>query len=528
MGEFFKKDLATLTAESSSFFSGSSATEEQLVEAQSKFNRLYRQLQKAGEELNEFKNLGYGAGFIPAPNTQITYTGRGNGGSYDAYSGLIPNDESQYTSEVKIDTKKGTTEFISGYVPDLGSIIVRQIEYNIINNKMNICPIQEFLVPIVNNGNSRKTIVKRLSTGTIDICSYCPTSTIGRLNCTPFLNMVYGTARTNRMTFDQYFNYISRNKSFEIIWRTISDPQDFDILMGIQITEPLPLHKVFHLEKPDFDAVCNKGLLKDFIPFWNDYLNNPTFFIKKTIPQWVKILEACKRWEEDLTFNNCSWGNSYYSNTSLFSRLIYAYTTGYTSSYGGRPNCKENVISSNYSFMKFANYVVQGTQDQGYTEVGSFMNLLADYLKMSEQYKVTPTLYSSTIQTTHDILARNHKIAVSAQDEIKFKARYDSFVPYKKGDYIISKPENTVDILREGDYLNHCVFSYVKRIINGENLVVFLRKKEDPNTPLITVEIRNNAIVQARGMHNNSIAQEYIDFLKEYADAQKMEISENL
>ena len=72
------------------------------------------------------------------------------------------------------------------------------------------------------------------------------------------------------------------------------------------------------------------------------------------------------------------------------------------------------------------------------------------------------------------------------------------------------------------------MFSYVKRIINGENLVVFLREKENPDIPLITIEIKNNAIVQARGMHNNSIAQEYIDFLTEYAKNSKMEISDML
>ena len=76
---------------------------------------------------------------------------------------------------------------------------------------------------------------------------------------------------------------------------------------------------------------------------------------------------------------------------------------------------------------------------------------------------------------------------------------------------------------KEGDTLNHCVASYIKRVIDGECLIYFLRK--DKEESLITFEVRHNTIVQVRGLHNRKPTENEQQALKEFAKYRKMEVN---
>jgi hypothetical protein len=46
------------------------------------------------------------------------------------------------------------------------------------------------------------------------------------------------------------------------------------------------------------------------------------------------------------------------------------------------------------------------------------------------------------------------------------------------------------------------VATYIDKVINGETQIVFLRLREKSDVSLVTVEIRDNRIVQAKGYKN--------------------------
>ena len=136
---------------------------------------------------------------------------------------------------------------------------------------------------------------------------------------------------------------------------------------------------------------------------------------------------------------------------------------------------------------------------------------------------IKPTLYSSYLKQTHDITSRNHKVVVEKENEETFKNRYKDFKEYKGKNYYVVAPKSSDDLKKEGDRLNHCVASYIKRVIDGECLIYFLRK--DKEESLITFEVRHNTIVQVKGLHNRKPTENEINALKEFAENRKMEVN---
>lgn len=69
-------------------------------------------------------------------------------------------------------------------------------------------------------------------------------------------------------------------------------------------------------------------------------------------------------------------------------------------------------------------------------------------------------------------------------------------------DYLIRPAVNAAEITREGKALRHCVGGYADRHISGKTAILFLRRKDRPGMPLVTIEMNGNCIVQAHGYRN--------------------------
>lgn len=69
-------------------------------------------------------------------------------------------------------------------------------------------------------------------------------------------------------------------------------------------------------------------------------------------------------------------------------------------------------------------------------------------------------------------------------------------------DYLIRPAVSAKEITREGMALLHCVGGYADRHINGKTVILFMRRKDRPGVPLVTIEMNGNRIVQAHGYRN--------------------------
>ncbi|MBS6922645.1 MAG: PcfJ domain-containing protein, partial [Lachnospiraceae bacterium] len=63
-------------------------------------------------------------------------------------------------------------------------------------------------------------------------------------------------------------------------------------------------------------------------------------------------------------------------------------------------------------------------------------------------------------------------------------------------------PKDAEDIVREGHEMHHCVGSYIARMAAGKTVILFIRQKEDPDTPFYTMEVKDGEVVQCRGKFN--------------------------
>ena len=83
----------------------------------------------------------------------------------------------------------------------------------------------------------------------------------------------------------------------------------------------------------------------------------------------------------------------------------------------------------------------------------------------------------------------------------KLHARIDKY-QFAYGGFVILFPLLEAEIIEEGKVLRHCVGGYAERHISGSTTILFLRRAEHPGTPLATIAMNGNRIVQVHGYRN--------------------------
>ena len=84
------------------------------------------------------------------------------------------------------------------------------------------------------------------------------------------------------------------------------------------------------------------------------------------------------------------------------------------------------------------------------------------------------------------------------------------------GEYAFIYPKCVQDIKDEAVSQNNCVASYIQRVLDGECHILFLRKKDSLDKSLVTIEVRNNKIVQAKRRFNYPVSSEEQDVIDKW------------
>lgn len=156
------------------------------------------------------------------------------------------------------------------------------------------------------------------------------------------------------------------------------------------------------------------------------------------------------------------------------------------------------------------------------------MSHWVDYIRMNLQMGKTSRKidkYPRFLTSVHDITVMIFNRYKKKHDEEIFKTRYSGIYNFTDKKYSIVEPTNTMDILNEGRDMNNCVGSYIDSIIRGTTLVVFMRENTDLDDSFITVEIKNNSIVQVEGKGRRKPSDEENDFLYTFAKNKNLTVS---
>lgn len=514
-----------------SFFKNYEASAKE-KEINARIKHLTDQLEEARVEMTKVQNNRYNSDFTPLGKKIIVHYSSNRSDVelfFDLFTGastsrdyLAPN-----TFIIKEINLKGGDFWVNvGYCFPLGAIVSRHYRYRIAtnNSSCNFIMDGEQLIPIL------EPDANPVSDGNAPVYE----AGMGD-SAVSFISQVWDIPVENigvKYTFRELRFALSRNKSTEIIFRTA--PKSIqNALLSLKIETAEPVYKLVHLTKAEYKEASDRNVLDDWInllsiiksSFRDDsknyyYGNNDNMtledFCHYTNQEWFDIIEKAKYWDEEFEFNHVQIGG-YGGN--VFSATLSAYLRD-NNSY------RNSKFYQFYTFGKFMDYVCEETVNQGFKSLNSFMGELRDYLDMCVSMDIKPTLYSSYLKQTHDITSRNYEVKLTEEQAEMFENAYKDFKQFttQDGKYTIIRPKNSYDIKHEGSALNHCVYSYLSKIIKRNCLIVFLRKAKDTDKPLVTIEIENEAIVQARGASNRSITEDEYKAICEYAKKNKLKV----
>lgn len=170
-----------------------------------------------------------------------------------------------------------------------------------------------------------------------------------------------------------------------------------------------------------------------------------------------------------------------------------------------------------------------------------------DYLIACRELGLDMTIsknrYPHDFRRWHDIRADEYRTMKAIKDEQQRKEFYAHFkeiatkylgLEYdKKSVYIAIIAQKPSDLIHEGEILHHCVgrMGYDQKFAREETLIFFIRTKEQPDTPLVTVEYSptQKKVLQCYGDHDSKPTEEILDFVHKkwlpYANKQIKQIA---
>ena len=165
------------------------------------------------------------------------------------------------------------------------------------------------------------------------------------------------------------------------------------------------------------------------------------------------------------------------------------------------------------------------------SEQNTNANTYLDYLKacqnlgldMSEEKNRFP----HDFKRWHDIRIDQYAAKKAMEDAEKRKELYAQFAAVaekylslqhdKRNAFICIIARSPADLIREGELLDHCVgrMNYDQRFIREESLIFFIRTKEQPNTPLVTLEysLSDHKVLQCYGKHDHKPSEDILHYV---------------
>ena len=153
---------------------------------------------------------------------------------------------------------------------------------------------------------------------------------------------------------------------------------------------------------------------------------------------------------------------------------------------------------------------------EAFNYVSNVVDNLHDYAVMMSRISLKFDKYPRHLLTTHQIAVRNYNRLKQVFDEEAFKKRINHGMEKTFGEYRFYYPESTQAIKDEAVSQNNCVASYISRVIDGNCDILFLRKRAFPEESLVTIEVQNGKIVQAKQKFNDPVTKKQQDVINQW------------
>lgn len=162
------------------------------------------------------------------------------------------------------------------------------------------------------------------------------------------------------------------------------------------------------------------------------------------------------------------------------------------------------------------NYMESVYYDQG-CECEEAITLWRDYLRNYKNFhkhnpKTDEEKFPDSLKKSHDVLAmQNTKWAYDSNTTVRQFVKLMKewkHLEFEDDSYKMMLPKTPRDITQEGARQHHCVGGYIKSVLDGDCLILFLRRKENEDRSFFTLEYDlHNSIRQIKGKFNHSIGE---------------------
>ncbi|NBA56877.1 PcfJ domain-containing protein [Enterococcus hirae] len=159
-------------------------------------------------------------------------------------------------------------------------------------------------------------------------------------------------------------------------------------------------------------------------------------------------------------------------------------------------------IPQHVGFRKFQRWIIENKINFKY---------YLDYLSLLEKLNISLT---NSLVVMPRNLEEKHDEAVNLFNQLKIELEEKAYrerlekiknLEQEIDEYAFLVPKKLEEIVEEGKNLNHCVGSYIEKHMTGETTIIFMRKKEEQDQSLYTIEYKNKHIVQIQGYQNKEV-----------------------
>ena len=187
------------------------------------------------------------------------------------------------------------------------------------------------------------------------------------------------------------------------------------------------------------------------------------------------------------------------------------------------PETFNQLVILGYDYKSLFDYICNVSEFEA-LNTNNALTFLRDYASMKNTMlgHMRFNKYPKCLHTNHDIVVKNYNNFKETYDEVVFDRMVDKKLEFISKPYSVIVPKVSVDVKNEGVSLNHCSASYVKKIIDGITQVVFMRDSKKLGESLVTLEVRDDSIVQAKGYLNRKVTEQEDLFIRKYAKELKL------
>ena len=150
------------------------------------------------------------------------------------------------------------------------------------------------------------------------------------------------------------------------------------------------------------------------------------------------------------------------------------------------------------------------------------ISIYKDYLKfafaLGLDLKNNKYAFPNNLKKEHDKLEKQYEIHENEliNKAIENRSKLLSINNYQDSKFIIFPAKNMEALQDESKQQKNCVRTYAEDYANGESDIYFMRKVDNPEKSLVTVEVEKNRVVQSRIKHNKKPNKIQIKFLNKW------------